>query len=76
MGARIGGRLRSMASESANGSDPAKVSGSDPTEDGGPTPYERFEWLTREIVAVPKAEVDKRREKAKRPRNRARAPTR
>ncbi len=61
-----------MASESANGSDPANVSGSDPTDGEGPTPYERFERLTREIVKVPKAEVDKRREKAKRPRKGAR----
>jgi len=65
-----------MASESANGSDPAKVDGSDPTEDEGLTPYERFECLTREIVAVPKADIDKRREKAKRPRKRTRTPTR
>ena len=57
-----------MASDPANGSDPAKVSDSDPAEAEGLTPYERFERLTRQIVAVPKAEVDKRREKAKRPR--------
>lgn len=66
-----------MASESANGSDPAKANGpgptdSDPTEGDGLTPYERFERLTREIVSVPKAEINKRREKAKRPRTDAR----
>jgi hypothetical protein len=60
-----------MASDSANGSDPTEVSSSDPAEDEGLTPYERFERLTREIVAVPKAEVDERREKAKRPRSKA-----
>jgi len=53
-----------VAKQSANGSDPAK--------DDGPTPYERFERLTREIIAVPKAEIDKRREKPKRPRAKAR----
>jgi len=60
-----------MASDSANGSDPTEVSSSDPAEDEGLTPYERFERLTREIVAVPKAEVDERREKAKRRRSKA-----
>lgn len=51
-----------MAQESVNGSDPTK------NGDGG-TPYERFERLTREILKVPKAELDKRREKTnKRPR--------
>jgi len=54
-----------VAKQSANGSDPAKG-------DDGPTPFERFERLTREIVAVPKAEIDKRREKPKRPRTKAR----
>lgn len=49
-----------MAKESANGSDPAKGD--------VPTPYERFERLTRDILSVPKSEIDKRREKAKRPR--------
>lgn len=56
-----------VARESAYGSDPAKGE--------VPTAYERFERLTREIVTVPKAEVDKRREKAKRPRKRARSRT-
>lgn len=69
-----GVRLPGMASESANGSDPAKGRRPDPTEDEGLTPFERFERLTREIVAVPKAEVDKRREKATRPRRRNRQP--
>jgi len=63
-----------MASESANGSDPAKVRASDASEGEGLTPYERFERLTREIVAIPKAELDERREKAKRPRKTTRAP--
>lgn len=48
-----------MGKESVNGSDPAKRN--------DPTPYERFERLTREILSVPKDEIDKRREKAKRP---------
>lgn len=45
-----------MAKESVNGSDPAKSADS--------TPYERFESLTREILSVPKTEIDKRRAKA------------
>lgn len=49
-----------MANESRNGADPAKGD--------VPTPYERFERLTREILSVPKSEIDKRREKSKRPR--------
>jgi hypothetical protein len=32
------------------------------------TPYERFDALTRVVMAVPKAEIDKRAEKARRER--------
>ncbi len=35
------------------------------------TPFERFEDLTRKIVAVPKAEVDALRKKAEKMRRRA-----
>ena len=49
------------------------VNGSDPAKSDGATPYERFERLTRDILSVPKAEIDKRREKAaKRPRRKSR----
>lgn len=54
-----------MPKQSANGSDSATGE--------GPTPYERFERLTREILGVPKSEVDKRRQTAKRPRSTSRA---
>ena len=60
-----------MPEESANGSDPSH-NGTDPTLDGesdGRAPFERFEDLTKEILSVPKAELDKRRKKAKRPRS-------
>lgn len=56
-----GARLADMVKPSPNGSDPAKGD--------GPTAFERFERLTRDILSVPKAEIDKRREKQpKRPR--------
>ncbi len=45
-----------MADEASNGSEPAD----------NRTEYERFEALTRKLVAVPKSEVDKLREKRKR----------
>jgi hypothetical protein len=41
------------------------VKGSVLAEGGDPTSYERFERLTREILAVPKSEIDKRRERAR-----------
>jgi hypothetical protein len=53
------------AGTSNNGSDPG-LNGSDLPDDGR-TPFERFEDLTRSILSVPKAELDKRRAKAKRP---------
>jgi hypothetical protein len=34
----------------------------------GPTPYQRFDALTRGVMSVPKAEVDKRAEKARKER--------
>ncbi|MEK6275191.1 MAG: hypothetical protein AABM30_07605 [Actinomycetota bacterium] len=42
-----------MADEADNGSEPADKQ----------TPFERFEDLTRRLVAVPKAEVDALRKK-------------
>ncbi len=63
-----------MAQESANGSDPsngASPNGSDPLGANDQTPFERFEHLTREILSAPKAELDKRREKVKRPQRRS-----
>ncbi len=60
----IGVRLTDIAKPPVNGSDPAKRD--------DPGPFERFERLTRDILAVPKAELDKRREKPKRPRTASR----
>jgi hypothetical protein len=33
-----------------------------------PTPYQRFDALTRGVMSVPKAEIDKRAEKARKER--------
>lgn len=48
--------------ESANGSGPT-VNGSEPEDTR--TPFERFEDLTKQLLSVPKAEIDERREKRK-----------
>jgi hypothetical protein len=50
-----------MAGEPSNGSEPAD----------NRTPFERFENLTRRIVAVPKKEVDDLRKKQQQARRRA-----
>jgi hypothetical protein len=61
-----------MPIESDNGAEPSN-NGSDPVSDPGDndarTPFERFEGLTRQLLSVPKAELDKRRAKDKRPRS-------
>lgn len=63
-----------MPKQSANGSEPSDngsapaLNGSDQPDDGR-APFERFDDLTREILSVPKSELDKRREKTKRPRS-------
>jgi hypothetical protein len=63
-----------MATESANGSDPAERSnGADPLNADENENFERFERLTRKLVNTPKSEVDKRLEQAKR---KKRAPAR
>lgn len=54
-----------MADEPANGSDP----------DENLTPFEKFERLTKQLVSVPKSEIDKRREQAKPPRRKLRPRT-
>ena len=33
-----------------------------------PTPFQRFDALTRQVMSVPKAEIDKRAEKARKER--------
>lgn len=38
-----------------------------------PTPFQRFEALTRQVMSVPKAEIDKRADKAKKERLERRA---
>jgi len=50
-------------SESDNGAAP----------DGNLSPFERFERLTKNLIAVPKAEIDERRKKDKAERKRAAA---
>ena len=58
-----------MAKESVNGSAPTEHAPSNgskadqDSEDGG-TAFGRFESLTRKLVAVPKAEIEKKRIKA------------
>lgn len=59
-----------MARRPANGSGSEQVSsnGSKPSDndDDGGNAFERFEQLTRQIISVPKDEIDRRRERAKR----------
>ena len=59
-----------MVPESVNGSKPQRESanGSSPGQDDEDcgTEFERFERLTRQILSVPKDEVDRKRERAKR----------
>lgn len=59
-----------MDDEASNGSEPAD-NGSEPADNA--TPFERFENLTRRLVAVPKAEVDALRKKQEKARLRAAA---
>gem|GEM_PF-2616362 len=40
--------------------------GTDPSDDDTGTAFERFERLTRNLVRVPKAEIDMQRKKAER----------
>jgi len=58
-------RLDSM--ESVNGSRPASSNGSGPSDDDNAdgTEFDRFKHLTRQLLKVPKAELDRRREQAK-----------
>lgn len=55
--------------------DPASRNGAKPDSDEADnlTPFERFERLTRHVLSVPKAEIDKRRDQSKR--SRTRTPT-
>lgn len=57
------GYISPMADEASNGSEAAD----------NRTPFERFENLTRKVVAVPKAEVDALRKKQQKARLRAAA---
>lgn len=57
--------LRPMATESRNGSGP--------DESDNQTPFGRFERMTRQVLSVPKAEIDKKHTKAKRTRARSRS---
>lgn len=47
--------------------------GSGPDESDNQTPFGRFERVTRQVLSVPKAEIDKKRTKAKRTRARSRS---
>jgi len=68
-----------VSPQSSNGGDPANrasANGSEPHNEDTGNAFERFERLTRELVSVPKVELDRRLARAKRAKRKRATPAR